>query len=110
MDWVPLLGAFGIGGLLGNSVTQFLTGKREKAARQVAFRKQQLEQFYGPLLAAHKEIRARGELRVKLQQAIGSGHLEDMMTAGPGRVEAASDAHLPTIVKNVEDEIRAFEK
>ena len=45
MDWVPLLGAFGIGGLLGNSVTQFLTGKREKAARQVAFRKQQLEQF-----------------------------------------------------------------
>jgi hypothetical protein len=108
MDWVPLLGAIGVGGLLGNLVTQFLTGQRETATRKVAFRKQQLEQFYGPLLAAHEEIRARGELRVKLQQAIDSGHFDDMLRSAPEGVEAASDAHLPTILKNIQDENQGF--
>jgi hypothetical protein len=108
MDWAPIAGAFGIGGLLGNLITQYLTGRREKTAREVAFRKQQLEQLYGPLLATHKEIRARGELRVKLQQAIDDGHLRDMLLAGPGKIEVASDVHVPAIIKNIVDEGATF--
>jgi len=108
MDWVALLGALSVGGLLGNLLTQLLTGKREKDARTVAFRKQQLEQFYGPLLSIHKEIRARSELRVKLQTAIDEGHLEDMLRAGPGKTEAASDVYIPAIMKNIQDESATF--
>jgi hypothetical protein len=104
MDLVPLLGVLGIGGILGNLFTQFFTDKREKAGREVAFRKQQLEQFYGPLLAMHKEIRARSRLRVKLQRAIDAGHIEDMLLAGPGKTDAASNVHVSAVVKNIEDE------
>jgi hypothetical protein len=109
MNWLlPLLGALGVGGLLGTLLSQFMTGTREKAASSVAFRKQQLEQFYGPLLAMHKEIRSRSELRVKLQNAIDEAHLGDMLRAGPGNIEAASDPHLPAIINNIKDESATF--
>src|SRR5438876_7374710 len=108
MDWIALIGALGVGGLCGTLLAQFMTGRREKAARAVAFKKQQLEQFYGPLLAMHKEIRARSELRVKLQSALDSSHMEDMVRAGPGGVEAASDVHVPAIIANVQDENQTF--
>jgi hypothetical protein len=108
MDWIPLFGALGVGGLGGTLLSQVMTGHREKAARAVAFRKQQLEQFYGPQLAMHKEIRARSELRVKLQKAIDTGHIEDMLKAGPGKTEAASDPHIGVIAKNIQDENATF--
>jgi hypothetical protein len=111
MDVWGIIGALGVGGLLGTIGTQWATGRREKAARRVAFKKQQLEGFYGPLLAAHKEIRTRGELRVKLQQALDAQHTEAMLDAGLSggqarhdRINAASDAHLPAIVTNIQDE------
>jgi hypothetical protein len=66
----------------------------------------QLEQFYGPLLAMHKEIRARSELRVKLQEAIDTQHMDDMLRAES--TEEASDAHLPAILANVRDESETF--
>lgn len=94
MDWISLFGVLGVGALGGALLTQVMIGHREKAARAVAFRKQQLEQFYGPLLAMHKEIRARSELRVKLQKAIDT--------------EAASDPHIGAIAKNIQDENATF--
>jgi hypothetical protein len=105
---LSILGALGVGGVIGGFVTQIMTTRRETAARRTAFKKQQLEQFYGPLLAAHKEIRARSELRVKLQQAIDASHFEDMVLAGPDGVEGASDKHVPAIVANVDDEHKTF--
>jgi hypothetical protein len=108
MEWMQLVGALGVGGLFGTLISQLMTSRREKAARSVVFRKQQLEEFYGPLLAMHKEIRSRGELRVKLQRAIDDLHTTDMLLAGPGKTEAASDRHLPAIVKNLQDESTTF--
>ncbi len=108
IEWIPLLGALGVGGLLGTIGTQWATGRRETTARCISFKKQQLEQFYGPLLAMHKEIRARSELRVKLQQAIDNQHFADMLAAGPGKVEQASDPHIGVIAKNVKDENETF--
>jgi len=61
-----------------------MTNRRERATRNAQFRKQQLEQFYGPLLAIHREIRARSELRVKLQHAMDDLYRRDMIdAAGP---------------------------
>jgi hypothetical protein len=108
MDWVPLIAALGIGGFAGTVLSQFMTDRREKAARALAFRKQQIEQFYGPLLAMHKEIRARSELRVKLQEAIDTSHVNDMLLAGRSGVEDTSDQYVPAIVANVDDEHRTF--
>src|SRR5262249_13666649 len=56
----------------------------------------------------HKEIRARSELRVKLQEAIDAQHMADMLHAGPGKTEEASDAHLPAILTNIRDENETF--
>jgi hypothetical protein len=112
MDWIPTLGAIagalGIGGLIGNLTTQYFTNARERRNQSVAFKKQQLEQLYGPLLAARQEIRARSELRVKLQKALDDAHTKDMLAAGPGQVAAASDPHISAIAKNIEDENQTF--
>jgi hypothetical protein len=108
MDWLQPLLTFLSGGLIGTIGTQWATSRREKATRRVAFKKQQLEQFYGPLLSMHKEIRARSELRVKLQATLDGSHLNDTLRAGSGGVEAASDAHIPAIVANVQDENQTF--
>ncbi|MCK1738919.1 hypothetical protein IVA79_34325 [Bradyrhizobium sp. 138] len=106
--FLSILGALGVGGVIGVLVTQVMTNRREITNRRVAFKKQQLEQFYGPLLAAHKEIRSRSELRVKLENALDSAHTEDMFRSGPSRVEAASNPHVSAIATNVQDENQTF--
>ena len=116
MDWIPAIGALGIGALggavTGAIITQLMTNARDRRSQLIAHRKQQLEQFYGPLLAAHKEIRARSELRLKLQTALDSSHTEDMfsggISGGPAGVAAASDRHIPAILANVQDENQTF--
>jgi hypothetical protein len=105
---LSIVAALGVGGWIGSVINNWMTIRRETAARAVQFRKQQLEQFYGPLLAMHKEIRARSELRVKLQEAIDAQHMEDMLHAGPGKTEEASDARLPAILTNIWDENETF--
>ncbi|WP_454651408.1 hypothetical protein [Bradyrhizobium liaoningense] len=116
MDLWGIIGGLGVGGLLGTIGTQWAIGQREQAARRVAFKKQQLAEFYGPLLAAHKEISARSELRVKLQNALNGRHIEAMLEAaasggGAGRndrISAATDTQVPTILTNIRDEEQTF--
>ena len=105
---LSIVAALGVGGWIGSLINNWMTIRRETAARTVQFRKQQLEQFYGPLLAMHKEIRARSELRVKLQEAIDARHIKDMLYAGPGKTDEASDAHVPAILTNIRDENETF--
>jgi hypothetical protein len=120
VDLLPFLGTLGLGALggavTGAIITQVMTNARDRRSQRVAYVKQQLEQFYGPLLAAHKEIRARSELRVKLQQAIDAQHAEAMLEAAgrgeviarTGRIGSAPDAQVPTIVTNIQDESQTF--
>src|ERR1019366_382192 len=92
--WISLIGALGVGGWLGGLINSWLTNRREAANRVAQFRKQQLQEFYGPLLSMHKEIRARSELRLKIQKAVDADHIKAMLKAGPEGVEAASDVHV----------------
>jgi hypothetical protein len=102
---VSIVGTLGVGGILGVFLTAWLTNRREEAKRRVDFRTRQLDEFYGPLLALHKEIRARSELRVKIQNAVDQAHIEDMLNAaGATGINEASDMHLPGIIKTIEDE------
>ena len=106
---VSLLGVLGIGGLLGSLIANWLTKRREENRRRAEFWTRQLEEFYGPLLSLHKEIRARSQLRVKIQEAIDQRHFRDMVRAAqPNDIEAASDAHLPAILRNIQDETQTF--
>jgi len=98
------------GGWIGAFINNWMVGRRETAARTDQFRKQQLEQFYGPLLAMHKEIRARSELRVKLQNAIDTLYIREMWRAGPGKPVEVSDEHLSAIMKNLQDENETFKE
>jgi hypothetical protein len=78
-EWVvSVIGALGVGGLLGALLSGLLTSGRERAKRRVEFRTRQLDEFYGPLLSLHKEIRARSELRVKIQKVAGLPDLKVM--------------------------------
>lgn len=108
MDWIQVVGTLGVGSLLGVIGTQWAIGRREARTRRVAFKKEQLEEFYGPLLAIHKEIRARSELRVKLAGAIDQQHIKDMLDVGTDKIEETSNAHLPTIVASIKDESDTF--
>jgi hypothetical protein len=101
---ISLVGALGVGGWLGALISSWLTNRRDAAERTAQFRKQQLGEFYGPLLSLHKEILARSELRVKIQEATDRLHIEDMLNAGPDGVEAASDTHVPGILQTIRDE------
>lgn len=60
---------FASGGAAGAFLTNYFTSKRERAARRHAFIRRQLQEFYSPLLGLRHEIKARSELRVKVQAA-----------------------------------------
>ena len=72
---------------------EFIRGEIERMRLQVHRQRGEIRQLQ----------RARGELRVKLQQAIDQRHSESMLQAGPGQAETASKALL-AILTNVQGE------
>ncbi len=105
---IPFIGFLGVA--VGALLTAWLAALRDKARRRVEFRKQQLQELYGPLLSLRKEIRAHSILRVKLQNAIDQRHISDMLTADSAEgVEVASEPHVTVILKNISDEKQTFE-
>ena len=96
MTWIGVFSTLGLGGMLGVLLTSLLATWRDRTNRQVAFRTRQLEELYGPLLSLHKETRAHGELRVKLQGVVNELY--------------AKGADLEPILKNLKDEVETFWK
>ena len=64
-DWIPAALA-GVIGLVGIIVGASLTAWRDRVARRSQFVKQQVQEFYSPLVGIRREIRAKSELRVKI--------------------------------------------
>ncbi len=56
-------------GLAGVAVGAYLTARRERKQRRHEFVARQLKDFYSPLLAIRKELRALGELRERIRDA-----------------------------------------
>ena len=69
---VTTLLTFVSGGAVGAWVTGWLTSRRERATRRSQFIKQQVEEFYSPLVGIRHAIRAKSELRVKIHGIAGS--------------------------------------
>jgi hypothetical protein len=63
----PLISA--AAGLFGVLIGGWLTRLRDRDERRLRYIKTQLDEFYAPLMGLRREIRAKGELRVKLQKA-----------------------------------------
>jgi len=58
-----------ISGLCGVAIGAFLTSRREKLKRKHSFLSKQLTDFYSPLLVIRKELKASGELRLRISSA-----------------------------------------
>ncbi len=56
-------------GLAGVAVGAYVTARRDKKQRRHEFIARQLKDFYSPLLATRKELRALGELRERIRDA-----------------------------------------
>lgn len=73
LNYIPLISGLTaiLGGWLGIWLTSRLSEKREIAKRRHEFVRLQLEDFYGPMISLHSEIRARTELRARLLDSGG---------------------------------------
>src|SRR5713226_658244 len=105
---IALIAALGIGGLIGNVVTNWLVTKREHAGRRHESRLRELKEFYGPLFSLRQEILARSELRVKVQEAVDRMHMQAMLQADPAHVDEVSDLHVPGVLQTIRDENQTF--
>lgn len=104
-----LLPFIGLGGVVaGTLLTGWQSVRRDRATRREEFVTRQLQEFYGPLLSMRKDILARSELRVKIQQAADRLHIENLVEAGPQSLDAVADDYIPGLLKMVRDENDTF--
>jgi hypothetical protein len=73
LNYVPLISGLTaiLGGWLGIWLTSRLSERREIAKRRHEFARLQIEDFYGPMISLHAEIKARTELGRRLLDAGG---------------------------------------
>ena len=65
--WGASLAVPALAGLAGVMIGAWLTSRREKRQRQLAFLEKQLSLFYSPMLGLRNEIQAYGTLRAMVQ-------------------------------------------
>jgi hypothetical protein len=65
----PLISA--VAGLGGVALGGWLTRRSQKLERQQRFAREQLSEFYAPMLGHRARLKARGELRLKVHDATG---------------------------------------
>ena len=85
----------GATGLLGVAIGASATLSGKKRSRKNKRIKQQLEEFYSPLLGIHKEIRAKSEVRKKLHFLAGATWPEEVKVHNrnvPKEIESKYDA------------------
>jgi hypothetical protein len=71
-------GITGATGLLGVFVGALATLSGQKRTRKNERARQQLEEFYSPLLGIRNEIRAKSELRTSLHSLAGAAYLQEV--------------------------------
>jgi hypothetical protein len=111
-NWITVLlavlTALGVGGVFGTVATQLLTGRRDKAKRELEFSTRQIQGLYGPLLSLREEIRAHSELHLKLQRAIDQSREEAIREFQLRNAQASPINYLDPIFKNINDKNDTF--
>lgn len=79
-----------VSGLVGVGVGAWLTSRSERAQRKLDFMERRLNEFYAPMLSLRKDIKAKSELRVLIQNAGTEGW--DSVAA---RLRDAEPGHRP---------------
>lgn len=72
LQWGISIAVPAVSGLCGVAVGAFLTAWREKTNRRHEFLVKQLTDFYSPLLAIRKELKATADIRLKISGAADS--------------------------------------
>lgn len=101
-DWLtPAISA--AAGLAGVGTGAWLTRWRDREARRYDFLRRQLEEFYAPFCALREEIRAKGEVRVKVSRATDAdwrASLEGVVS--PDRMTAIAEEKRPTLHRSIQ--------
>ena len=67
--WTASLVVPALAGLGGVAIGAWLTSRRERAQRRLAFLEKQLTNFYSPMLGLRNEVQTEGAFRVRVQGA-----------------------------------------
>ncbi len=106
---IPLITA--LAGLGGVWLGGWLSDRRERNKQHTEFVERRLAELYGPLLSLHKEIRARSELRLKIETTVDAQHMTDLFEAvarDRDLVQRVTDEHIPGLLTMIRDEDKTF--
>jgi hypothetical protein len=100
------------GTLVGVLVGGWLTSRNQKRERQIRFFREQLGEFYGPMLAMRAEVLAKAELRLKISGAAGAAWQELIGNARRGgaveQIQELREASFPMFEEIVKYNNRQF--
>jgi superfamily I DNA/RNA helicase len=110
LRWAFSVAIPAIAGFLGVLVGAWLTARRERAQRRLAFIERQLREFYSPLLGIRTEIRAKSELRVRVQSAAQDAWTELCAKAdGHAALQDLTDSRGTQFTRVIEYDNKTFE-
>jgi hypothetical protein len=84
----PLIAA--VSGLSGVLIGGLIASHHQRQERRQRFSRDQLTEFYAPLLGMRERLRARGEIRLKVNNAADAAWRSRMEEAGEGGIENLS--------------------
>jgi hypothetical protein len=89
-------------GLVGVLIGAWLSGRRERSQRRLAFVEKQLASFYSPMLGIREEIAAVSLLRMRVQEEAAKAW-RDLTRIGPGAAD-------PVVLKELAQREEEFNK
>lgn len=106
---VSAFGGLGVGSLAGLLLSAWLAAQHEREKRRSDFVRQQLTEFYGPLVSMRMEILARSELRGEISAAARAAWQDGATYARQVGIEALAEfsrKNMPAVSAMTDDENR----
>jgi|SRR6266404_8398656 len=106
----PLVSA--ASGLVGVALGAMLTSRNQRQERRQRFIREQLAEFYAPMLGIRELLRAKGDIRLKVRNAAGTVWPRLMKEALEGGIEHLRETReqlSPKFGKIIEDDNRQLE-
>lgn len=103
--WGLSIGVPAVSGLAGVTIGAWLTGRRERSQRRLAFVEKQIKDFYSPMLGLRNEIKMRSELRVRIHDTANTAWKDLCAEKHKISIEAVQEltrTHGPQFTKLIE--------